>query len=149
MTVVATESALRTAVQRKLHTLAMEGRFFQVRYDDGLPVAIDPNAAERLSPESIAINEISSEFQPDPLAGRAVHQRRMSWQFELHLGFSKEVVVTFFEEDNNKPVPRVDATQFHTYALLRLSNVEYDHPVRDGSAGGTSVILTWDITIGR
>jgi hypothetical protein len=148
LTTVATESALRTAIQRKLHTLAEQGRFFQVRYDDGKPVAIDPNAAERLSPESIAINEISSEFQPDVLTGRAVHQRRTAWQFELHLGFSNEVTATFFEEDNTKPVPRVDATQFHTYALLRLNHVEYDHPAREGS-GGTSVILTWDITIGR
>lgn len=149
MTTVATESALRTAIQRKLHTLAEQGRFFRVRYDQGKPVAIDPNAAERMPPESIAVNEVSSEFQPDVLTGRAVHQRRTAWQFELHLGFSNEVTAAFFEEDNTKPVPRVDATQFHTYALLRLSGAEYDHPARDGSAGGTSVILTWDITIGR
>ena len=149
-TVVATETALRTAIQRKLHEIARVGRFFRTYYDkDGMAGAIDPATAERVKPVSILVNEVTSEFEPDPLHGRAVHQRRTDWRFELHLGFPKEVTVAFFEQDSIAPVPRVDSTDQHTYAILRLTGAEYNHPARDGSAGGTSVVLTWDASIGR
>lgn len=149
-TTVATENALRTAIQRVLHDRARTGRFYQSRYDkDGMAVAIDPEVAKRLKPRSIAVNEISSEFQPDTRYGRKVHQVRTTWRFELHLGFDNEVTADFFEQDMIQPVPRIDATEFHTYALVRLVNTEYDHPARDGSAGGTNLIMTWEATIGR
>ena len=149
-TTVANESALRTAIQRLLHGNAKEGRFFQTRYDkDGMAVAIDPNTAPIRQPRSIAVNEISGEFEPDEKYGRKVWQRRSTWRFELHLGFDVEVTTAFFEQDMIQPVPRVDATDFHTYALVRLVNSEYDHPARDGSAGGTEAILTWEASIGR
>lgn len=149
-TTVATESALRTAVQRLLHDKAKSGRFFQTRYDkNGMAIAIDPNVATKRQPRSIAVNELSAEFEPDVAYGRKVWQRRSTWQFELHLGFDVEVTLAFFEQDMIQPVPRVDATDFHTYALVRLVNAEYDHPARDGSAGGTTAILTWEASIGR
>lgn len=149
-TTVANESALRTAIQRLLHGRAKVGRFFQTKYDkDGMAVSIDPNTAKKLPPRSIAVNEISGEFEADEKYGRAVWNRRSTWRFELHLGFDVEVTTAFFEQDMIQPVPRVDATDFHTYALVRLVNSEYDHPARDGSAGGTNAILTWEASIGR
>ena len=54
-----------------------------------------------------------------------------------------------FEQDALAPVPRVEKTDDHTYALLRLTSAQYDHPARDGSAGGSLVILTWEAQIGR
>jgi len=150
MTVVATESALRTAIQRLLHDLALTGRFFRVRYDaTGMALAINPETAERITPESIAVNEVSSDFVPDELFGRQINQKRASWEFELHLGFGHEITVAFFEQDVLRPVPRIKQTDHHTYAWLRLRNAVYDHPARDGSAGGTSVVMTWEATIGR
>jgi len=150
MTVVATESALRTAIQRLLHDLAKTGRFFRVYYDaDGKAVAIDPNESEQIAPVSLEVNEVSADFIPDELFGRDINQRRSSWNFELHLGFDQEVTVAFFEQDVLAPVPRVKQTENHTYAWLRLNNVSYDHPARGGSAGGTSVVMTFEATIGR
>lgn len=149
-TTVANESALRTAVQRLLHDAAKKGRFFQTRYDkDGMAISIDPNTATIRRPRSIAVNELSAEFEPDVDYGRAMYQKRATWRFELHLGFDVEVTVAFFEQDMIKPVPRVEATDFHTYAMVRLVNAEYDHPARDGSAGGTEAILTWEASLGR
>jgi hypothetical protein len=148
--VVASENALRTAIQRTLLELARTGRFYRVIYDaDGFPAAIDPDTAVREEPKTVIVNEIDAEFQPDTAFGRSVYQRRTAWRFELHLGFDREVTVSFFEQDAIAPVPRVDKTQDHTFALLRLVNVQYDHPARDGSAGGSVFVLTWEAQIGR
>lgn len=148
--VIAGETALRTAIQRTLWELGRYGRFYRVSYDtSGRPASIDPDTADREEPKTVAVNEVGADFAADTQYGRRVNQRRTSWQFELHLGFDHEVTVAFFEQDVLSPVPRVDKTDDHTYALLRLTNSRYDHPARDGSAGGSVVIQTWEASIGR
>lgn len=144
-------SSLRTAIQTKLYELAKTGRFYRVRYgSDHKPLVIDPDAAElRVPPASIAVNETSAAFEPDELFGRDVRQRRTSWVFELRLGFDHEVTVAFFEEDVAESAPRIPKTEHHTYALLRVVDAEYTHPVREGSGGGSTVVLQFEAQIGR
>lgn len=146
-----TASALRTAIQDKLIELAEAGRFFRVRYSsDRKPLTIDPDAAElRVRPTSIAVNEASATFEPDELFGRDVRQRRTSWLFELRLGFDHETTVAFFEEDVADSAPRIPKTEHHTYALLRIVDAEYTHPVREGSGGGSTVVFQFEAQIGR
>lgn len=144
-------TALRTAIQEKLIELAETGRFFRVRYDHNRkPLAIDPLAAElRARPTSIAVNETSAAFEPDTQFGRDVRQRRSSWVFELLLSFDHEVTAAFFEEDVANSAPRIPKTEQHTYALLRIVDAEYTHPVREGSGGGSTVVLQFEAQIGR
>ena len=150
MTTTTNPTALRTAIQRTIEELASNGRFFRVRYDGRTPATIDPSTADdAIKPDSVAVNEVAATFEPDPTWGRDVRQRRTSWLFELRLGFPNEATVAFFEQDVADSAPRVKRTAEHPFALLRITEVEYTHPVRGGAGGGSTVVITFEAQIGR
>lgn len=146
---VSSTASLKNAVVRKLTELGREGVFFTAHYgDDGLPQEINQDEDKPAHPSSVVANDITAGFEADANFGRAIAQHRISWMFELHLGFDRATVLELFETLLMNPVPIVTVTGLPSVAL-RLVEATYEHPPRQQASSGTTVVYTFNATAGR
>jgi hypothetical protein len=137
----------RTRVQNHLRGLVAEAVFEAVEYDEQ---AIASVKGEEILPDSVEVNETSSEWSRDSRYGRGVAYRPADWTFELKLGFPREVSLEKFETllAGSNIIAR-DATEGLRQISLTPQGAEYGHPPREGEAGGTRVTYTFDADIER
>lgn len=141
----------KSRIFNKLYSLAKAGEFYRVHYASDGSMLTDYNAADKIQPKTILVNELTAEFETPENFRRFARRERSNWVWELYLAFSVEAALEKFEKqliekaiilphDPDEELPQV---------TLNLLSVEYTHPVKREPAGGTQVSFTFQATVGR
>lgn len=90
-------------------------------------------------------NEIFADFDTARRHRRTFKDERMTWTWQLILGFNREVNLTQFERsltERPRVIPR-DVSLGFPQVTLRLRESVYDHPVQQEGSQGTRAVLTF------
>lgn len=147
-------TSIKVAVQRKLTQMGFAGPYYKVEYT---PVSNEPcdlnfefsDGAMLETPDSVAVNELSSAFQIDRRHGRDWLSERVNWRWEMILKFKTEVTLTEAEQLWGRPMICPRTKLIPRQAILQLTSAEYNHPIRQQSHGGTVARFTFDVRLSR
>lgn len=142
----------RIRIQRKIITLVKEGEFYRVTYDrnTGLPEDIVREESRRVSPTSVLVNEIASQFTVDEEYGRDYRLKRSQWVFEVLVEFSREVTMEFWEEAMlDLPILEADEEHGLPQVMLVLKRNGVIHPVQQNASTGTLAKVVLEAVVGR
>ena len=133
-------------IQNLLMNLARAGKFYLAEYDHQGFLS----AGEAVSPKSVSVNEVSSEFDDPVQFRRFACRERSSWTWSMLLAFDKEVIVEEFEEALTEKaiILPSEPSKKLLQVTIKLLSCEYIHPVRMEAAAGSKVSLTFQVQVG-
>ncbi len=134
----------RVRIQNFLISLVRDSLdFFAVTYNataEANPFeANEPDFGTPITPASVLCNEQASTFDVDERKGRSLAGDRLTWDFEIKVGFDEEVTFEKFEERlaENPPFLPKDASEGLRQVRFFLQRTEVIHPVKHEAHAGT------------
>jgi hypothetical protein len=140
----------KARIYNKLLELAQVGKFYLATYNADGTLVENYTTDKEVSPKTISINEVTSDFDTPVNFRRYARRERSNWTWQLFLAFDKEVIVERFEKEiiANALILPYDKTHNLQQVTLNLVDVEYTHPVKREPAAGTQASFTFQAALG-
>jgi hypothetical protein len=138
----------KVRVHNYLINLVRSAKFYVATY--GSDGKISFSESSTAVPKTIVANEVTSDFDIDAVFHRSKRLSRTNWDWQLILGFDKEVILESFENllmETHLHLAK-DETNDLRQVELRLISAEYTHPPKHQASSGTIVTYSFSVTIG-
>lgn len=135
--------SLKTAIQSAITEAIEAGVFYEVTYLDNTPTTTDTI----LTPESIVVNEVSGVPSSSARQNARSGQLTMTgWVFEARVKFAREADAYYFLTEQLK---RVGFSYQKQVRVSAIPSVQAAQPLRQGSHGGTELVINFTVNTRR